>query len=124
MNPDWIKGCNSPNPLGRPSKNSLLLKPKTNRQIREEELLSLCRKFKPLQSKAIQAAVKILDNNEAADQNKLKAASLLLGMYRDLLKDTFHKDYDTDAGVEVQQNNAAVFSLKMIDDVEFKEKSA
>lgn len=111
----FVKG-QSGNPNGRPKKDPF--EKKTNRQIREEELLSLCRKFKPLQTKAIQAAVKILDDSEASDQNKLKASALIIATYKQLLESTFDYRYDDEAAEEVQQQNAPVFSLKVVGDSE------
>ena len=110
-NPAWKPGF-SPNPGGK-SKRGPLDKPLTNREVRSAELLSLVRKFKPLQSKAIQAAVKVIDSDEAADQNKLKASALLIQTYRQLLLDTFDFRYD-DAETEEVNQNQSVFSLKMI----------
>jgi len=91
----------------------------TNREIRERALLELCRKFKPLQTRAIQTALKIMENEQGADQNRLKAAVFLSQTYRQLLIDTFNKDYDEDEGEEIQQGpKAPVFSLTMINSPE------
>lgn len=91
----------------------------TNREIRERSLLELCRKFKPLQTRAIQTALKIMENEQGADQNRLKAAVFLSQTYRQLLIDTFNKDYDEDEGEEIQQGpKAPVFSLTMINSPE------
>jgi hypothetical protein len=129
---EYLEGWRGPkeahNQAGRPKKTKMdILEKKTNREIRELELLSLVRKFKPLQTKAIQAAARIIDNDEAADANKLKAAALLIQTYRQLLLDTYDRHYDDDVGEEVQQHNAPVFSLRVINpesdvtDVAFKD---
>lgn len=77
--------------------------------------MDLVRKFKPLQTKAIQAAVKIIDNNEAIDANKLKASALIISTYKSLLTEVYDLRYDEEEGEEIQkQNPAPVFSLKMI----------
>jgi len=117
LDPEWGKGF----PPG-PEKINVAGRPKlpqlsklTNRQIREKELLNLCRKIKPYQTKAIQTFVKILDNPDSSDQNKLKAAAFIAQFYKELLKDVFHKDYDDDQGKEVQEDNTPVFRLHMID---------
>jgi hypothetical protein len=86
----------------------------TNRQIRERELLNLCRKIKPYQTKAIQTLIKILDNPDSSEQNKIKAAVFITQFYKDLLKDTFDYRYDDDQGKEVDEKKEPVFSLKMI----------
>ncbi len=85
----------------------------TNRELRQRELLSLVRKIKPHAALAINEAVKILGNKEAADANKLKAATLILQQYKDLVKDIYD-GADDDTGDEIQQNNAPVFSLKVL----------
>ena len=100
------------NRQGRPKKDNTE-KP-TNREIRERALLELCRKFKPLQTRAIQTALKIMENEQGADQNRLKAAVFLSQTYRQLLIDTFNKDYDEDEGEEIQQDNRPTFSLHML----------
>ena len=100
------------NRQGRPKKDDTE-KP-TNREIRERALLELCRKFKPLQTRAIQTALKIMENEQGADQNRLKAAVFLSQTYRQLLIDTFNKDYDEDEGEEIQQDNRPTFSLHML----------
>lgn len=110
-NPFWHKGI-SGNVAGRPK--VLNKDKKTNKEIRSAELLALTRKLKPHVSKAIMAAVNILENKEAMDSSKLKASALIIATYRELIKDTFHKDYDLDEGEEIQQNNAPIFSLKVI----------
>ena len=106
------------NRAGRKPKDGTEEKP-TNREIRERALLELCRKFKPLQTRAIQTALKIMENEQGADQNRLKAAVFLSQTYRQLLIDTFNKDYDEDEGEEIQQGpKAPVFSLTMINSPE------
>lgn len=65
----WRGPPGSINTAGRRRKLTKIVtrKRKSNRVLRQEELLSLVRKFKPLQTKAIQAASKILDNKESND---------------------------------------------------------
>lgn len=108
----WRGPKNSINKNGRP-KGMSVFKDKTARQIREAELLSLLRKMKPLMSKSIMAASKIIDNEQASDQNKLKASALLLTHYRNLLLDLYKQDDDSVAE-EIQ--STPVFSLTMIND--------
>lgn len=112
-NPTWGKGMQSPNPTGRPYNDDR--EKKTNREIRTRSMLQLLRKFSPHQSKAIMAAVKIVENEQAADANKLKASALIIQTYRELLNEVYSKDYDDNQGEEIQ-DNSPVFSLKMIGD--------
>lgn len=112
-NPSLYKGMPSLNPAGRPKK-VLEKEKRTNRELRSDQFLQLVRKFKPHLTKAIQAAVSILDNKEANDQNKLKASALIISTYKDLIKDLYDYRYDNEEAEEIQQNSATVFSLKMI----------
>ncbi len=109
-NPAWEKGV-SGNIHGRPV--SMLKPGRTNREIRSDELMKLLRKFSPHQTKAIQTAVKIIENDAAADANRLKASALIIQTFRQLLLDTFDHRYDTEENNEIQ-DNSPVFSLKII----------
>ena len=110
-NPTWGKGMQSPNPAGRPYNDDR--EKKTNREIRTRTMLQLLRKFSPHQSKAIMAAVKIMENEQAADANKLKASALIIQTYRELLNEVYSKDYDDNQGEEIQ-DNSPIFSLRML----------
>ena len=113
-NPQWQKGTASPNPNGRPK--GLNREKKTNRTLRFESLLDLLRKFKPLQTKAIQAAVAILDDKEASENGKLRSAALIIQTYRELIKDAYMKEYDEEESEEIQQKNGGpVFSLRVLE---------
>lgn len=113
-NPTWYSGMPSANPNGR---SKVLDKDKkSNKMLRNEELLSLVRKFKPHLSKAVMAAVSILENKESNEGNKLRASAMILTLYKDLLKDLYHKDYDLDEGMEIQQTSAPILSLTMVKD--------
>lgn len=109
-NPAWQKGMTSPNEAGRP--RVLNKDKKTNKEIKAETLLHLVRKFRPHLTKAINAAVEILDNKESAESSKLRASALIIQTYRELVKDVY--SIDEDEGEEIQPNNAPVFSLRMI----------
>jgi len=118
----WRGPAGSINRSGRPKKSDQNDKPsKTNRELRQEELLNLVRKFKPLQTKAIQAAVKVIDNAQSNDSSKLRAAALLIETHRALLKDLYDYRYDDESAEEVTQDPPAlapVFSLRMLEDQE------
>ncbi len=106
----------SGNPNGRPRKDSVTDKP-TNRELKERELVMLLRKIKPHVAEAIMQAAAIMKNEEASHQNQLKAATILLDNYRRLTLDMYDGEEQADeAGVEVQQNNAAIFSLKVVNE--------
>jgi 3-phosphoglycerate kinase len=105
----------SGNPNGRPKKTSVLDKP-TNRDLKERELIMLLRKIKPHVAKAISQAAEIMQNEEASHQNQLKAATILLDNYRRLTLDVYDgEDADDKEGTEIQQQNAPLFSLTVID---------
>jgi hypothetical protein len=87
----------------------------TNRILRERSFLEMVRKFRPLQAKALAAAVSIIDNKEAQDANKLKAAALLIGTYKDLIKETYDYKYDESENEEMQKAEAMPkFSLHVL----------
>ena len=108
----FVKG-QSGNPMGRPRVKDI--EKLTNRSLREKALLELIRKFRPLQTKAIQAAVNILDNKESADQNKLKSAALIISTYKSLLTEVYDYRYDEEEAEEMQaENQMPKFSLHVI----------
>ena len=108
----WNKG-QSGNSAGRPKKENMLDRP-TNRQLKDKELVMLLRKIKPMIADAIVTAADVMKNQEASHQNQLKAATILLDNYRRLVLDLYDGEDEAEAGVEIQQNNAPVFSLKMV----------
>lgn len=105
----------SGNPKGRVPRD-LTEKP-TNKQLRQKAFLEMVRKFRPLQAKAIQAAVKILDDDKAQDSNKLKASALLITTYKQLVTELYDYRYDAEEAEEMQKEseNNPVFSLKVIE---------
>lgn len=113
-NPFWEKG-KSANPAGRPR----VINPekKTNKEIKAETLLHLVRKFRPHLTKAINAAVEILDNKESAESSKLRASALIIQTYRELVKDVY--SIDEDEGEEIQESNKMPsFSLHVLKNTE------
>ena len=87
----------------------------TNRELREREFLSLLRKLKPLVADSIKTAASIMKDESASHQNQLKAAVLIIQNYKDMVAETYSADYDEEAGEEIQQQNAPVFSLRVLE---------
>lgn len=85
----------------------------TKRAVRDRELLALLRKIKPHLSESIMTAANIMKNKEASHMNQLKASTILLNAYRELINDAYNGEDPEEEGVEVQPNTP-VFSLKMI----------
>ena len=111
-----FKAGQSGNPKGRPKKESIFDKP-TNRELKERELVMLLRKIKPQVAEAIITAAQIMKNEEASHQNQLKAATILLDNYRRLVLDVYDGEEVADKeGTEIQQHNAPVFSLKVVNE--------
>lgn len=79
----------------------------------QSELSSLIRRFRPHQSAAIAAAMKIMGNEESADANKLRASALIISTYQSLLKDLGALPEDETETVE-QLIEAPKFSLVMM----------
>ena len=87
----------------------------SRREIRDRELLGLLRKIKPHMSESIMKAASIMKNEEASHANQLKAAVILLGAYRELVKDVYDVEEQEDEIVPViQENNSPVFSLTVL----------
>jgi hypothetical protein len=116
----WEKG-QSGCPTGRPPKDRTKIK--TNRELRQEEMLSFVRKFKPHLTKAVQTSVRVMENEESSDQNKLKAAALIISTYNGLIKDLYDFRYDSDEGEALQENSGPSFSLRMINFDKEEEKT-
>lgn len=104
------KGDVNINRAGRPKFSD---KP-TSRELKERELLLLARRIKPHVADSILTAARIMKNEEAAHTSQLKAATILLSAYRELILDLYDgKDPDEEA-TEIQQNSP-VFSLKVVE---------
>ena len=100
--PGFRGGDHNINRKGRPVGKSQS-KNKTNRELRQDEFLTLVRKFKPHLTKAVQAAVVILDNNKSSESGKLRASALIIQTYKDLLKDLYDYRYDEEEGNKIQE---------------------
>jgi hypothetical protein len=91
----------------------------TNRELKDRYLVELLRKLRPLQAMSISTASKIMGNDVATDQNKLKAAAMILTLYKDLVKDAYGRDEETEDELSVdaiQENKPQQpkFSLVML----------
>jgi len=84
----------------------------SRRALKDRELISLLRKIKPHMAESIMTAAKIMKSDQAADANKLKASALLISVYKELLKDAYDGDEESE-GTEIQ-SNGPVFSLTMV----------
>lgn len=106
------------NKFGRPLKGDE--KTLTRREAKDKELLSLARKWKPHVSTAMKEVIRILENENASESNKLKAAAFWVKTYQDLMNEIYaasrgDEPSEEQTGViEVQPDNRPVFSLRMI----------
>lgn len=95
----------------------------TAKELKQKEVMSLLRKLKPLMSKSIGVASNIIDDKDATESGKLRSAALLLGFYKDLLKEAYDQEIKTEPssgegessaeGIDTSKN-APVFSLTML----------
>ena len=87
----------------------------TNKSLRNKAFLQLLRKFAPHLTGAVNTAVGIMGNKDASEAGKLKASALIIGTYRDLLKEAYNQQYDEDDATPIMEdNNKPVFSLRML----------
>lgn len=91
----------------------------TPREQRNSALLGLLRKFRPHVSGAIMKAVEIMQLENASDQNKLKAATIILDSYTKLVKDVYDGSDEEDVE-DIQPQNTPVFSLHVLPPIEEK----
>ena len=98
------------NANGRPKVDSKL----TRREIKEKEQMSILRKLKPHLSQAIITASKIMNDPNAAEAPRLKACTIILDNYKQLITEVYDGD-DSSEGEEVQTNQPkTLFSLHML----------
>lgn len=107
-----------------PNINRAGLIPKTHKptakELKQKEIMSLLRKLKPLMSKSIGTASKIIDSEDASEAGKLRAATVLLGLYKDLIKEAYDQDIKAEDVVESDaqeidtSKNAPIFSLTVL----------
>lgn len=99
-------------PRGKPGRPKGSVKKRTNRALREQELLMLLRKIKPHVSESIMTAARIMKNQEAAHTSQLKAATILLDAYKQMVNELYNGE--DDAPAEEVQKTGAVFSLTVL----------
>lgn len=110
---------------GRPLKGDE--KTITRREAKDKELLSLARKLKPHLALGLKESVKILENAESADANKIRVTAFLYKTYHEILDDVYaptREDEPQDEKPEVQEvqpDNRPVFSLRMLPVAEEKQ---
>lgn len=95
----------------------------TNKEIRNQEMLTLLRKFRPHVAKAVMTAANMLGKEELAETTKLRAAVIILDNYKDLVGKAYDKDYDEDENDEISEQSQPVFSLKMIGNDDTSDKT-
>lgn len=92
-----------------------------NRELKERYLVELLRKLRPLQAQSITKVARIMNDDKATDQNTLKAAAMLITLYKDLVKDAYGRDEETEdeESVEPLQEECKpkLFSLTMVPQV-------
>ena len=88
---------------------------RSKREIKDEEMLRLARKFKSYLTDAVQVSAKILNMEEAKPMERLQAAKLILNEYVKAIDAVYGDADDETLGEELQEkNNAPVFSLTVI----------
>lgn len=116
----FVKGDKNINRKGRPTDTEKIDEDKpTRRQLKDRELLTLLRKIKPHMAEAILKSSQIMGDPTAAHQNQLRAATMLLDLYRKLVIDMYDGEEaeDDTSAVEIQrQNPKATFSLTVVKD--------
>ena len=102
---------------GRPREDRKL----TKRELLEKEQMAILRKLKPHLSTAILVASKIMNDPKAAEAPRLKACTIILDNYKELIGGVYEGE-DED-GEEIQPNQPkTVFSLHMLPDPKEEKK--
>lgn len=73
----------------------------TNRELREMNLLSLARKFKPSAPKAIHTMTNLLDASDTPGV-RFNAAKFIVDFYLEVVKGLYKEKYDKDLGDDIQ----------------------
>lgn len=95
---------------GRPKVEGKL----TRRELKEKEQMSILRKLKPNISQAIVVASKIMNNEQAPEASRLKACTIIIDNYKELV-DTVYSGNDEEDGELIQDNTPkTAFSLVML----------
>lgn len=90
---------------GRPAKNTLVDSDKlTNRELREKQLLSLARRFKPEVPKALKLMIDLLSASDFP-ATRLNAAKFIIDFHTDIVKALYKQQYDGEAAEAYQQQH-------------------
>lgn len=98
------------NSQGRPKVEGKL----TRREIKEKEQMSILRKLKPHVSQAIVQAAKIMNNEKAAEASRLKACTIILDNYKELVGEVYDGQDDEDGELIQDNTPKTAFSLVML----------
>lgn len=91
----------------------------TRRQMKDKELLSLLMKVKPHIADSIMAAANIMRNEKAQEANRLRAATILLQQYKELIDDLYNgKEEVEEESDDGNFGGSAIFSLKVVNNEE------
>jgi hypothetical protein len=105
-------------PLGDPNRNNngrpKLDRTLTRRELKEKEQMSILRKLKPNISQAIVVAAKIMNNEKAAEASRLKACTIILENYKELVGEVYDGQDDEDGELIQDNTPKTAFSLVML----------
>lgn len=86
----------------------------TRREMREQELILVLRKLKPQVGQAIETAVRIMGDGAAKHSDQLKAATVILENYKEIMNQAYSKEHDEDEADAIPVDDVPIFSLKVI----------
>lgn len=91
--------------VGRPLKSTILETDKlTNRELREKQLLSLARRFKPEVPKALKLMIDLLSAT-VFPATRLNAAKFIIDFHTEIVRALYKEKYDSDQGEAFQQQH-------------------
>jgi hypothetical protein len=87
---------------------------KTNKQLRARQLLLLTRKFKPNLAEALKTLNGLIEAINTAPAVRYNASKFMIETSKKLTEGIYQDKYDEEAGEEIEQESAPVFSLTMV----------